>query len=292
GDEIKQTEFIVDIAKSDLTQFGEVINNLQQKRIINKVGKFARVVPKPLAIHLASMWWESQIYNEREKLITTIPENLLGSFCTQIKYLDKSEKVQEFVEKLCEVCSPFGKAEYLLSVKGSRLFRALVEVNPNATSDLIYRIFKQLSDQDILDINSDARRSFVWALEMLVFHKSCFNKSAWCLFKLAQLENENFGNNATGQFTQLFRWQLSGAGGDFKQRLLLLNKILEQQVESADIIVIESINSAISTYGGTRMIGAEYQGTKELKEWQPKIWDEIFDYWQDLLNILEQLSEK
>jgi hypothetical protein len=290
---IDEADFIIKIAKSDRGAFGQVINQFQQKRIINRVGRFARVVPKPLAVHLASIWWDNNIHDELENLINTLPESLIGSFCTQIKYLDTSVKVKEFVEKICEACSPFGQAELLLSTKGSRLFRALVEVNPNATSNLIYRIFSDLSDQDILNIKSDVRRNFVWALEMLVFHESCFNKSAWCLFKLAQLENENFGNNATGQFTQLFRWQLSGTEADFDQRLLLLNKILEQQDESADLIIIEAIKSAISTYGGTRMIGAEHQGTKpELKEWHPKQWIEIFDYWQALLNLLEKLASK
>ena len=284
---IEQADFIIDLANSDRAIFGQVINQFERRQIVNKVGRFARIVPKPLAIHLASSWWDNNIHDELENLINTLPESLLESFCTQIKYLDSSKKVREFVARLCEKCSPFGQAELLLSEKGSRLFRALVEVNPIVTSDLLLRVFSTLSDKAIAAIAGDVRRNFVWALEMLVFHESCFTKSAWSLFKLAQFENENYSNNALGHFSQLFRVQLSGTEADFVLRLEVLHKALALELESADVVIVEAIKTAIATYGGTRTIGAEFQGTKpELKEWHPKTYQEIYDYWQSLLDIL------
>ncbi|TMO26927.1 hypothetical protein CWC30_02730 [Pseudoalteromonas sp. S4741] len=239
------------------------------------------------------MWWDNNIHDELESLIHSLPESLIGSFCTQIKYLDSSEKVREFVGRLCEKCSPFGQAELLLSKKGSRLFRALVEVNPAVTSDLLFRVFSSLSDKEISDIKGDVRRNFVWALEMLIFHKSCFEKSAWCLFKLAQFENENYSNNALGQFSQLFRLQLSGTEADFDQRLNIINKAFSLDKENADVVIIGAISNSMSTSGFTRTRGAEIQGTKpELKEWHPKKYQEIYDYWQSLLGILLQIIER
>lgn len=293
GDGLEQADFIIQLAKSDRASFGEVINQFEQKRIINRVGRFARVVPKPLAVHLASMWWDNNIHDELENLINTLPESLIPSFCAQVKYLDTSPKVREFVEKLCETCTPFGQAELLFSTKGSKLFRALVEVNPNATNDLLYRVITKSSDDEISRITGDVRRNLVWALEMLVFHKSCFEKAAWCLFKLAQFENEDFSNNAIGQFTQLFRWQLSGNGADFEQRLKLLNRCISLNSENSDLVVIEAIKMAISPLGGSRTIGAEFQGTQpEMKEWRPAIWQDIFDYWGELFDLLVYFAKK
>jgi len=181
----------------------------------------------------------------------------------------------------------------LLSLKGSKLFRALVEVNPNATNNLLYRVINELSDDEIPLISSDVRRNLVWALEMLVFHKSCFEKASWCLFKLAQFESENFSNNATGQFIQLFRWQLSGTEADFKQRLSVLNKCISLNSKNADLLIIAAIKEAISPRGGSRTIGAEFQGTKpEMKEWRPKIWQDIFDYWNVLFGLLIDFADK
>lgn len=290
---VEQADYIISIAKSSRETFGQVVNQFERRRIINRVGRYARIVPKPLAIHLASMWWDNNIHDDLEGLINSLPESLISSFCTQIKYLDSSKKVHEFVGRLCEKCSPFGQAELLLSKKGSRLFRALVEVNPTVTSDSLFRVFSSLSGEEIADITGDVRRNLVWSLEMLVFHSVCFDKAAWCLFKLAQFENESYGNNATGQFSQLFRWQLSGTEASFTQRLAILDRALGLECESADIIILEAIKAAISTHSGTRTVGAEFQGTKpELKEWMPKLWQEIYDYWQSLFDILLVLIKR
>jgi hypothetical protein len=153
-------------------------------------------------------------------------------------------------------------------------------VNPAVTNNQLHRVVSRLTDKEIIDIQGDARRNFVWALEMLVFHKSCFDKSAWTLFKFAQFENENYNNNAVGQFSQLFRLHLSGTEADFDQRLAILNKAIALDIESADVVIIDAIKTAMDTHGVTRTIGAEFQGTKpELKEWHPKTYQDIYDYW-------------
>lgn len=290
---IEEADYIIGLANSNRASFGQVMSQFTERKIINRVGCFARIVPKPLATHLASTWWDNNIHDELENLINTLPDSLFDSFCTQIKYLDSSPKVRDFVNKLYGANSPFGQAELLLSTKGSNLFRALVEVNPEATSLLLYRTFESISDEQIKDIAGDVRRNLIWALEMLVFHNGLFENSTWCLFKLAQFENESYGNNATGQFSQLFRWQLSGTEANFSQRLVILDKVLALGVESADSVVVKAIKTALNTHGGTRTCGAEYQGTKsELKEWLPEKWQEIYDYWQSLFNILIVIAKR
>lgn len=281
------------IANTCNIDFDSVITKFSEKELINITGRFARVTPKPLAINLAMEWWKHSLFERQSELIKNLHEPIVESFCKQITYLDSSINVQDFVKNFCEAGSPFGQAELLLSKQGSRLFRALVEVNPHVTNDLLYRILGRLSDDEISNIDGDVRRNFVWALEMLAFHEYCFEKAAWCLFKLAQFENESYGNNATGQFSQLFRWQLSGTKADFSQRLSVLGKIIALDVESADSVVVKAIKTALNTHGGTRTCGAEYQGTKpELKEWMPEKWKEIYDYWQALLNILIVIAER
>jgi triacylglycerol esterase/lipase EstA (alpha/beta hydrolase family) len=281
-----EANFINEIADSNQVDFERVITTFRQKELINTTGRCARVVPKPLALNLAMEWWDGSLFDSQSNLISKLPESMVESFCKQITFLDSSMNVQNFVEKFCEGGSPFGRAELLLSKQGSRLFRALVEVNPQVTSDLLNRVLSRLSDDEISNIDSDVRRNFVWSLEMLVYHKSCFDKAAWCLFKLAQFENESYGNNSLGQFSQLFRWQLSGTEANFSQRLAILDKATNLNSESADIVVIEAIKTAIDTHGGSRTIGAEFQGTKaELKEWYPSIYQEIYDYWQTLFDL-------
>tara|TARA_R110001583_G_scaffold43838_4_gene139260 strand:- start:3472 stop:7386 length:3915 start_codon:yes stop_codon:yes gene_type:complete len=283
----EDAEFLKRIAGADQITFESTIMTFNEKELINCTGSLARVVPKPLALNLAMQWWNTSAFDRQNEIVSNLPAMLHDSFCDQIRYLDSSINVQSFVENFCAANHPFGQAELLLSKQGSRLFRALVEVNPAVTKNQLHRVISRLTDKEILDIEGDVRRNLVWALEMLVFHKSCFDKSAWNLFKFAQFENENYSNNALGQFSQLFRWQLSGTEADFDQRLAILNKAIALNLESADIVIIDAVKTAMDTHGGTRTIGAEFQGTKpELKEWHPKTYQEIYDYWQSLLDIL------
>ncbi len=289
----EDAEFLNKIAGTDQIAFEKTITTFKNKELINCTGSLARVIPKPLALNLAMEWWNTSAFDRQSELVANLPPGLLVSFCHQIRYLDSSINVQSFVENFCAANHPFGQAELLLSNQGSRLFRALVEVNPIVTSSLLYRVFSSLTDEGIAAIDGDVRRNLVWALEMLVFHKTCFEKASWCLFKFAQYENENFSNNATGQFCQLFRWQLSGTEADFGERLAVLNKALDMNMQSADVVIIKAIESAINTYGGTRTIGAEFQGTRpELTEWHPKTYQEIYDYWQSLLGMLLEIVKR
>lgn len=286
-------ELITKIAKSSDIDFDAVTTRFNQKELINITGPYARVTPKPLALNLAMEWWESSLFERQSELINSLPEGMIDSFCNQIKYLDSSINVQDFVENFCKAKSPFAQAELLLSKAGSRLFRALVEVNPNATSELLYGVFNRIGDAKIGDISGDTRRNLVWALEMLVFHANCFDKSAWCLFKLAQFENESFSNNSLGQFAQLYSWQLSGTAAPFSQRLNILDRALALNEDSADRVIVKAVERAFDTHGATRSVGAEFQGTKEeLEEWMPQQWSEIFGYWQSLLNVLLTIANR
>jgi len=295
SNEVKNTDklLINDIAASTDRDFDSVITHFNNKELINVTGRFARVTPKPLALNLASEWWRTSLFDRQNELISSLPDSLVESFGKQIVYLDSSINVQDFVKDFCATGRPFAQAEQLLSKAGSRLFRSLVEVNPNVTSELLYQVLNPLSGEEIKSMDSKVRRNLVWALEMLVYHPDCFENSAWCLFKLSQFESESYSNNATGQFSQLYRWQLSGTGANFSQRLHVLKKAFQLNSDEADTIIIKAIDEAFSTYGRTRTIGAEHQGTKdELKEWMPQTWDELFEYWQELLNILVSILER
>lgn len=285
--------FINEIAGTEQRDFENVITNFTSKELINRTGRFARVVPKPLALNLAMQWWHSSLFDRQCYLIENLPEFLIESFCNQVIYLDASINIQDFVRNFCEVGRPFAQADLLLSKAGSRLFRALVEVNPQETCNLLYRTICNLSDEQIAEISGDVRRNLVWSLEMLVFHSSLFERAAWCLFKLAQYENESYGNNATGQFSQLYRIQLPGTAANFTQRLSVARRAFDLDLKTADRVIIEACKAAISTIGGTRTIGAEFQGTKEeLKEWHPKTYEQIYAYWRSILGLLLSLIQE
>lgn len=286
---VEESKFISDkIACIDEDTYFECIKTFQARGIVNRAGRFAQIVPKPLAIRLAADWWRNTRPERQKELIESdMPGQLVDSFCEQLSKLDFLPEVKDFTKDLCGEQAPFGQAEVILSDKGSSLFRALVEVNPVATSDALYKIFKSLSLDDLSNISGDIRRNLVWALEKLCFRKEAFDKSALCLMWLAAAENENWSNNATGQFVQLFRIFLSGTEAEPDQRLQIIDEALESEELKIRELAIKALDSSLDSYGGTRTVGAEYQGSGEpLVEWRPKIWQEAFDYWENSINRL------
>ncbi|KJG05897.1 hypothetical protein UB33_11055 [Photobacterium angustum] len=282
-----------DVAGSDLKTFDRVLRTFTSRQIINRAGRYARLVPKPLALTLASEWWEEASYDRQKQLIDSLPDSLMQSFCIQASYLDEQQSVQRFSGRLFGGQSPFVQAEELLTERGSKLFRAFVEVNPESTSDALYRVLSEYSLEQLQAIDGDTRRNLVWALEKLCFHADVFEKSAWCMLLLASAENESWSNNATGMFSQLFRVHLSGTQARPNIRFDILRRAIAVNQTHIDIVVLEALGEAISTYGGTRTIGAEYQGTKApLEEWQPALWQDIFDFWQQAIDLMLVLFKR
>ena len=278
---------IVDVSRAD---FYDCIRRFSERGLIDRRGRYAQFVPKPLAIRLAAQWWQRTHEDNQIKLLDTLPDQMVGSFCDQVEMLDFLPEVKEFTQTICGPQGPFGQAEVILSVRGSRLFRALVIANPEASSNAIYEILSNLSESDIEGIGGDVRRNLVWALERLCFHAEYFEKSAWCMLLLAVAENETWSNNSTGMFAQLFRVHLSGTAADPTARFRLLTRALALENAKFDAVVLEALEQAIDTYGASKTVGAEYQGSKPpLKEWRPTLWQEVFDYWEGAFGFFMQL---
>lgn len=275
------------VAEKSQMQFDKMIHHYISKQIINRAGSYARVVPKPLAVTLAEEWWKTASYDRQKVLIEEIPDSLLNSFCVQAKYLDNLKNVKRFSERLFGPTSPFSRAEVMFTEKGSSLFRLFVEVNPEVTSFVLHNILEQTDNTRILNINGNIRRNLIWGLEKLCFHGNLFIVSTWSVLRFALAENENFSNNSTGLLNQLFSYQLSGTEAKPEEKVRFIKQALSKNNKEIDILISNAMKSALQTSGHSRVINAEYQGTKTtLEEWHPKTWGEIFSYWDKIFENL------
>lgn len=279
------------IANSNITTFDRTINRFTQRQIIHRAGRYARLIPKPLALTLAEKWWQETTFDTQRELIESLPESLNASFCQQVSYLDSIPNVQSFIEKMCLPEGPFGQAELLLTEKGSRLFRDLVEVNPAPLNNALYRALSSLPNEKILEINGGIRRNIVWGLEKVIFHDALFQKAATSLLLLASAENETWSNNATGAFSQLFQLHLSGASAPPSTRFNLIREALRSENDSFYPPILAALEKAVNTYGGSRVVGAEFQGTKAaLKEWTPNTAEDVTNFWDSAYSIILEIA--
>lgn len=289
----EQLIFISQTAGVDIDKTFECVQKYSDRGIIDRRGRLGQVVPKPLAIRLAGQWWSTSRSIRQTELLDSVPEVMVGHFCRQIEKMDFHTNVKALTEKLCGPSGPFGQAEVILSVRGSRLFRSFVVVNPEATSAALYRILTSLDQKQLLQLDGDVRRNLVWSLELLCFHANLFEESCWSLLLLASAENETWSNNATGIFSQLFRVQLSGTEAKPSMRFQFLERALDRNELAIDLVVLKALEQVVSTYGGSRTVGAEYQGSRPpLEEWKPTIWQEIFDFWQNAFNLLLRIYKR
>lgn len=282
-----QLGFIATVVGIHLDQVYECIQEYTKRGLIDRRGRFGQMVPKPLAIRLAGQWWTKSREAKQLELVDTIPTDMVAGFCNQVEKMDFHTDVKSLTEELCGPKGPFGQAEVILSIRGSRLFRSFVNVNPESTCEALYRVLYNRTTKQLFAIGGDTRRNLVWALERLCYHAEIFSDAAWCMLLLASAENESWSNNATGMFAQLYRIQLSGTAAKPEVRFSLLKRALELNRRDVDLVLLEALGQAIEIHGRSRTVGAEYQGNRApLQEWRPEIWQEIFDFWQEAFDLL------
>jgi hypothetical protein len=214
---------------------------------------------------------------------------MLESFCEQSRRFDCIPQAADLIEKLCGPSCPFGNAEVVLSVAGSRIFRSFAEVNPKPVADCLFRILTS-SEVKAINIVDRVRRNLVWALESLCWHEETFEKAATMLKILALAENESWGNNSTGIFLQLFHIGLPGTKANLSQRQEIINSMINSGDIEQKKLAVKAIKNVFQSGHFSRGGGVESQGTKAPeRDYYPTRKEEVDKYWKTNLEILTNL---
>jgi hypothetical protein len=278
-------------------EFSERCQPFRERHIIQDVGDYIMLGPAPLAIALAADWWQHSSARELQRLLPEIENvGLMEGFCRQLRHLNFSEKVVQVTQELCGNTGPFAQAEVLFSESGSRIFRALVELNPTAALHALDHAFDKKSQEE-LKADSSSRRNLVWALEKLCWGSNEFPAAARLLLRLAAAENEHCSNNATGQFIQLFQLYLSGTQQPALRRLNIVETGLTGGDPAIRSVCIQALCVALRPHAGhySRMGGVERKGLNLPEEdWRPTTHRDIGEYQLRAFKMLKQtvLSDK
>ena len=289
GEKSNELNFLADnICKMDRNDVYRIACEFIDRGILDKHGRYVRVTPLPMALHLAADWWKHCPPEQAKELLQKdMPEAMLEALYNQLSLLDFLPIAQELVNELCGPNAPFGEVEVLNSAKGSRLFHSLVTVNPQATVHALERVFSNLSREELLEVGP-GRRNLIWALEKLCFREETFPVAAPLMLLFASAENETWGNNATNQFLQLFHILLSGTQAHPSLRLKVIDDALGLSVLECRKLAVKALGSAMKSRSFSRSGGVEKQGSRPpLQDWQPNSSLEIKEYW---ISSLERLT--
>jgi hypothetical protein len=287
-DFIRKTVYDVSISEK---KFRKVCKIFLDKDIIERKGTRYVVKPNVLAIQLAAEWLQTAGITHIRTVIEQLNSvDLHANFFERLKDLDQIDEAKNIVEELTKDANFFANAEVIKSSWGSHLFRYIVEVNPIASLLVLEKHFNQMGKEQLVTIK-EARRNLIWSLEKLVFRNETFDGAAKLLYRFSVAENEQWSNNATNQFLQLFHIYLPGTMASLADRLLVIKWGLDQHDDDFTNIAIQAMAAGLNSDRFMRMGGAEHQGSgAPLKDYIPEKWDEIFTYWKQLIEWLTHIA--
>jgi hypothetical protein len=285
-----ESETVVDACCSSVGHdaFRDAVGRFSARGLVERYDDYIRVRPHPLAVELAARWWRRAVHTDVvASLLPVLPERLLEAMCDRMAMLNFVPETRDVVGELCGALGPFGDAEVVVSERGSRLLRAMVEVNPEATARTLHRTITGLDLHRIKEIPGNTRMNLVWALDKLAFRRETFELAMESLLHLASEETATWSNNSTGTFLLRFQPILAGTQAPPEDRIRILDRALESGLQQQRELGIEAIFSGLKRGQFVRSGGAETQGSQPaLRDWHPKVIGDVESYWKALLERL------
>lgn len=272
--------------------FKQVVGNGIHQQIIEQRSSWINVRPSVLAVWMLEDWYRSC----DEKRLAAIAHDMVNepfgnllveAFGKRFTDMPDSPSAQKLVVEITKAGGSFRSEDVVCSDMGSRLFLAMATVNPVAVSECLHAcLFTKNANWLKQNIKNDIRRNYVWALEKLCFRRESFNLSTQLLAKLAVAENESWGNNATGNFKQLFHIALAGTQATPEERITLLKDLASYGDEFNEVVVM-ALNHIFNYGHFHRTGGAEKVGKRTLQEFNPTGTD-VVNYWKMACDFIEE----
>ena len=270
------------------------VRELGDRGVVRRRGRFVVLQPRPIAMKLAERQWREWNQAEWDDVLAgdTASPRLRTVAAKQLALLNTTPISKKVVSHVCRPGGPFDCIEG----GGPKAIHAEVlssfaEIDSEIVVTRIGRCLDGVGD--LSEIQGDARRHLVWALEKITFHPDTFEEGARLLLRLAVVENETWSNNATGQFKALFPIHLGNTAADGNARLSMLDEAADTDDPVQRSIVVEALISGSTTAHFSRFVGAETHGSSQaLKSWRPATKKEAADYIEGCVARLARFAKR
>jgi hypothetical protein len=240
----EQFDFVAEtLAGLNGNEMYEHIARASQHHLVDRRGRYFVAQPLPIAAFLGARRLDALRVKTLVSFVEAAPPDLLGLFFQQWRHFDVSRTAPVVAERLLATHGMFGSLDALNTEFGSRCFDALVHVAPDTAAETITRVFGELSVDELGEVR-EGRRYLVAALEKLVFRNGSFAIAARLLMRLAATENEEWGNNSSSWFKQLFQLQLSGTEASPTDRFAILDEGLSSGDNRVVAVCVDALDSA------------------------------------------------
>ncbi len=274
------------------SQFQKIVQHYRSKRILQ--GRHTLfIVPKALHIYLWVDFWDKHGQGfDIKAFLDKIPGTMKGWFMQLFIYAQgpKAKPAQKVVKNILSTDGPFANSAFLTSEQGLRFINYLSEADPASTLALLENTIKKWPHKTLQHWHS-GRQDIVWALEKIAIHNAYFTRAVDILIPMALAENAENSNNSRGLLLSLFKTGFGWAPTEAppSERYPILQELVMSNEVDHFELGLELCQKWLSNYGGSRLVGAEYQGLKlALEFWRPQTRGELFDYWRQVLRFLRK----
>lgn len=294
--EIEDSTKLSEIAQAGrnltVTDFHAAVEQLTERGIVQRRGRFAILKPRPVAMRLAeSQWREWRRDKWDEVLAGDTNSNLKILAARQLALLNTTDISQKVVTHVCRPGGPFDGFEGVSKAGHAEVLSAFAEINSRVVADQIERSLAKIGNPS--EVKGNVRCYLVLALEKIAFCSDTFEDGARLLLRLAVTENEkHIHNNATSQFKALFPMLAGNTAADGNSRLSILNEATDTDNPVQRSIVVEALIAGTETDHFSRFVGAETHGSRPaLEDWRPDTKEKANDYVRSCVMLLAQCAK-
>lgn len=272
----------------------DTVREFLSRQLIEEVGPCIRIRPRPFAEWLAEKWLEkngeamADVFNALNSAEDSLKQRLTGAMSRRFQEMTDSAFARHLYAKLNNLDNgSFHDERVAFTEVGSRLLLSMSTVNPQDVSSNIFSLLKRNTTDWIKEnIKYETRRNLIYTLERTVSFSDAFKSSALALAKLANAENEDFGNNSNGDFNQLFHVFLSGTSANLDERFSVILYLRKNLKENGNL-VLSAIDNALRYHGFSKISTS----SQLPKDYEPTS-EEIHVYWTRSIELLKEIIQE
>ena len=191
----------------------------------------------------------------------------MDRLAARIAQLEGNRHARALAGEVLGTDGPFDSMKVLDSEEATFLFRALSKVAPAESARLLHHLTGATPVSELRAMTR-GRRNLVWALEDLAVPVDTFAPAAASLLRLAAAESEDYANNATRTFCDLFQLVLGRTRLPAPERLEVLAGLIRDASNEEAQVAIAALASPLRTEEIGRPIGGD-KGSAPSEGWRP-----------------------
>lgn len=289
SEEDSEIDFLATLAKVDSETAYEEIEKLRQKDIVQQRSKWRAILPHAVSNHLAKQAILRKSVAMLNRDFEQFPKRLKRSYIKRLSYLHDQEKVQELIKQWLLEDGWLGKAlfEGTYSTEDIIYFNLLAPIVPSQTLELLQ--YLNSTNSKFLTSENPSLNELSRLIRRLAYREEYFKQAFELLVYFIKDEKEDERNNSIKDLiVSLFKLHTSETLANLELKKEVLLELLKNEDQHS--LLLNIINKALNFEDYGMLYNYEDSGEPLSYGYQPKNWEEIFDWVDFLLGLLQQLD--